>query len=123
MAHNLKGLLALALAVAGAGAISMAYGAGGLFEGPSEGEYVIPRDGTHDFDFRFHGGHRARVFVIGDGDSDLDLSVRDRNNSLICEEKDLSDMDACEWTPRYSGNFAVRVKNYGMANRYRIMTN
>ncbi|MGZ8295273.1 MAG: hypothetical protein ACXWVG_19735 [Telluria sp.] len=119
MAHKLKGLLALAVA----GAISMAYGAGGLSDGPSEGEHVIPRDGIHDYDFRFDGGYRARVVVKGDGDSDLDLSVRDRNNSLICDDDGLTDLAVCEWTPRYSGRYAVRVRNYGMANRYRIMTN
>ena len=119
MAHKLKGLLALAVA----GAIGMAYGAGEGFGGPSDGVHVIPRDGIHTFDFGFHGGYRARIVVIGDGDSDLDLSVRDQNNSLICNDDGLSDMAACEWTPQYSARYAVRVKNYGMANRYRIMTN
>lgn len=119
MAHQLKGLLALVTA----GAISIAYGAGGNVEGPSREIHVAPANGTHSFDFEFHRGDTARVIVSGDSDSDLDLSVRDRNNSLICEDDGLSDLAACEWTPSYTGSYTVHVQNIGMANQYWIITN
>ena len=121
MAHQLKGLFALALAAASA--ITVAYGAGGSTEGPSRGIHVIPTDGTHSFAFRFYAGDPARVIVSGDGDSDLDLTVRDQNSYIICEDTGNSDLAACEWTPRYTGRYTVRVNNIGMENRYWIITN
>lgn len=86
-------------------------------------ERVLP--GRRDvYTLKYVGGQAAAVAVIGDGDTDLDLYVYDENGNMICRDTDYTDRLACEWTPRWTGNFRVVIENLGRVyNEYQIATN
>ena len=101
-------------------ASSSARGATG---GPGRRTTVVARGTTDVYRVTFRGGEPAMVLVSGDGDSDLDLFVLDENGNQVCRDDDASDDMVCRWTPRWTGQFTIRVKNLGMANRYTIVHN
>lgn len=69
-------------------------------------------DITDVYTIRFKGGERAEVLVQGDGDCDLDLSVYDENGHFIAKDDDTTDTCYVEFSPRWTGPFKVRIKNY-----------
>lgn len=81
--------------------------------------------GTTDvYNITFRGGELAMVIVSGDGDTDLDLSIYDENGNYITSDTDGSDDCVVTFTPRWTGKFKVKVKNYGRVyNRYVLATN
>ncbi len=84
---------------------------------------VLARD-TDTYSIAFRGGEPARVAALGDGDTDLDLFVYDQNGNLVCSDDDSTDQTVCGWTPAWSGNFRVRIRNLGgVYNAYTLMTN
>lgn len=91
--------------------------------GPGFKRTVVGSGGAHTYRVRFRGGELARVLVSGDGDSDLDLYIYDENNNLICKDDDATDDMVCQWSPRWTGDFLIRVRNRGVANEYRIYHN
>jgi hypothetical protein len=95
----------------------------GAVDGPGRKRTVVGRGGIDQYRVTFRGGEAARVFVSGDGDSDLDLYVYDDNGNMVCRDVDSSDDMICAWTPRWTGNFTIRVRNLGMANQYVILHN
>ncbi len=85
---------------------------------------TVAARGTDVYNIRFRGGETAVVIVSGDGDTDLDLFVYDSNGNLVASDTDNTDDCVCAWTPRYTGTFTIKVKNYGnVYNRYRIGVN
>lgn len=86
---------------------------------------VMPNS-TDIYHITFNGGEMAIVHVSGDGDTDLAVSVYDNNNNFIG-----SDEYYCEscgggvcFTPRWTGNYIVKIKNLGKVyNNYVIATN
>lgn len=73
---------------------------------------------------RFRGGETAYVVVSGDGDTDLDLYVYDENYNLIDSDTDYTDQCVCAFTPRWTGEFIIKIKNRGnIANCYTLVTN
>lgn len=79
---------------------------------------------TDIFRVPFHGGRLAEVAILGDGDADLDLLVTDENGNTICLDRSYSDRIYCSFTPAWTGNFVVVVKNMGsIRNSYYILTN
>lgn len=85
---------------------------------------VVSARGTDVYNIRFRGRERAAVIVSGDGDTDLDLFVYDSNGNLVASDTDGSDDCVCIWTPRYTGTFKIKIKNYGnISNRYVIAVN
>lgn len=101
-------------------AVASARGAGG---GPKRHSDVVSSNDTDSYRIRYEGGEPAAIFVSGDGDSDLDLYVYDENDNLICSDTDSTDDMICRWNPRWTGPFTIRIKNLGVANRYRMWTN
>lgn len=72
----------------------------------------------------FRGGEVARVAVVGDGDTDLDLYIYDENGNLIDYDDSLSGNCICEWTPKWTGKFTIKVVNRGSVyNHFGIATN
>jgi hypothetical protein len=72
----------------------------------------------------FRGGQVARVAAIGDGDTDLDLYIYDENGQEVVRDTDSSDNCVVQWTPKWTGEFRVKVVNLGYeANAYMLMTN
>lgn len=79
---------------------------------------------TDIFNARFYGGRLAEIGIAGDGDADLDLLVTDENGNTICLDRSYSDQLYCSFTPAWTGNFKIYVKNMGrMRNSYHILTN
>lgn len=95
----------------------------GAVGGPGRKFTVVSRNSTDVYRVRFNGGEPALVLVSGDGDSDLDLFIQDENGNEVCSDDDATDDMVCRWTPRWTGQFTVRVKNLGMANQYTIVHN
>lgn len=90
-------------------------------------KYANSRVEAHDYDIynvTFRAGELAIVTVIGDGDTDLDLYVYDSNGNLIDSDNDYTDNCVCTWTPRWTGNFRIKIVNRGnVYNRYILHTN
>ena len=71
----------------------------------------------------FRSGQEAWVYVSGDGDTDLDLYIYDENGNLIDSDTDSTDECLCTFTPRWTGQFKIKIKNYGnVYNEYQITT-
>lgn len=85
----------------------------------------IVRAGASDtYEISFRGGEEALVIVSGDGDTDLDLYVYDENGNLIDSDTDGTDDCVCTFTPRWTGKFRIKIKNYGRVyNKYVLITN
>ncbi len=96
----------------------------GRVGGPGAIRTAVAARGTDQFKIKFRGGQQAIVVAEGDGDTDLDLFVYDENGHLICQDINYDDTVICGWTPRWTGNFTVRVVNRGRVyNRYTLVTN
>ena len=79
---------------------------------------------TDVYNVRFEGGEPAVVIVDGDGDTDLDLYVYDNNGNLVASDTDYTDYCICTWTPRWTGNFKIKIVNRGdVYNEYLIGIN
>jgi hypothetical protein len=98
-------------------------GARGRVGGPGSTRTVVNTRATDVFTIAFRGGEPAAVMISGDGDSDLDLYVRDEAGNMICYSESNGDDEWCRWTPRWTGNFTIRVVNRGVANQYVLRTN
>ena len=58
------------------------------------------------------------------GDTDVDLVVYDSNGNRICSSTRGGDREYCRWTPAWTGEFTVRVSNYGRVyNAVTMVTN
>lgn len=73
---------------------------------------------------RFRGGEVAVVGISGDGDTDLDLYIYDENGNQICSARSSGDDEICRWSPRWAGEFRIKVQNHGgVSNRYTLAIN
>lgn len=66
--------------------------------------------------------HESYLIVVeGDGDTDLDLYVYDENENEIDKDTDNTDYCLCEVTPRWTGKFKIKIRNYGdVYNHYNL---
>lgn len=90
----------------------------GAVVGSRRWQSVVSSGHTDQYRVTFRGDEPAAVAVSGDGDSDLDLYVYDQNGNLICSDDDNTDDMICRWTPRWTGQFIIRIRNRGVANQY-----
>ena len=96
----------------------------GAVGGPKYAYGTVGAGSTDVYNITFRGGELAMVIVIGDGDTDLDVYVYDNNGNLITSDTDYSDNCVCSWTPRWTGNFKIKIKNRGnVYNNYVLRTN
>ncbi len=96
----------------------------GAVNGPQISRTNVRANGTDEYNVRFRAGETAIVTAIGDGDTDLDLYVYDQNGNLIDSDTDYTDNCVCTFTPRWTGNFKIRVVNRGRVyNNYVLRTN
>jgi hypothetical protein len=98
-------------------------GARGANAGPRRWGEVVSSRATDVYRVAFRGGEPAAVAVSGDGDSDLDLFVYDENDNLICKDEGRTDDMICRWNPKWTGDFIIKIRNLGVANRYRAVHN
>lgn len=79
---------------------------------------------TDVFTITFRGRRRAAVAISGAGNTNLDLLVYDENGNLVCASTSGRDREGCAWTPKWTGKFRIKVRNYGYRhNRYWLLTN
>jgi hypothetical protein len=96
----------------------------GRVGGPAVHNDRIYPDQTHSYTISFTGGEAAIIEVVGDGDTDLDCWVYDENGNLIDSDTDYTDYCVLGWTPSWTGEFQLQIKNYGTVwNGYVITTN
>lgn len=96
----------------------------GRVVGPLRHYDSVNAGATDTYNIRFRGGELAMVIVSGDGDTDLDLSIYDENGNFITSDTDGTDDCVVSFTPRWTGNFKVKIKNYGRVyNSYVLVTN
>ena len=96
----------------------------GRAAGPATHQDRVRAKATDEYEIVFSGGEVARLAVIGDGDTDLDLYVYDENGNDICKDDDRTDTMVCEWSPRWTGPFTIKIKNLGrVSNRYTMLIN
>ncbi|MBR2866788.1 MAG: hypothetical protein IKC12_03610 [Alistipes sp.] len=93
----------------------------GRVGGPSETHECVLAGDTDVYRVRFYGDESASVLVVGDGDTDLDLHVYDENGNLIDSDTDSTDVCVCSWTPRWTGYFSIKIRNYGNVRNYYTM--
>jgi hypothetical protein len=95
----------------------------GAIGGPKFTSTQVLADSSDVFHVSFAGGESATVAISGDGDTDLDLYVYDENGNLVASDLSTSDTAAVSWTPAWSGDFRIEVKNRGSVyNAYSILT-
>ena len=86
-------------------------------------EDIIYANSTETYTMYCRAGVESSVLVIGDGDTDLDLYIYDENGNLIDSDTDLTDVCLCEWTPRRSATFTIKIRNWGnVYNRCTIIS-
>lgn len=96
----------------------------GAVGGPKYSRDRVNAGDTDIYNVRFKGNEVAYVYVSGDGDTDLDLYVYDENGNLIDSDTDRTDECIVYFTPRWTGNFKIKIKNLGRVyNRYTLRTN
>lgn len=96
----------------------------GRVGGPVRHYDTVRAGATDTYNISFRGGELAMIIVSGDGDTDLDLYVYDNNGNFIASDTDYSDDCVVSFTPRWTGNFRVKIVNRGRVyNRYVIATN
>ena len=99
-------------------------GTRGAVPGPVYRQDAVRANTTDIWTIKFRGGEVAYVAVSGDGDTDLDLYIYDENGNFITSDTDYSDQCIVSFTPRWTGNFKVKIKNRGSVyNRYILATN
>lgn len=96
----------------------------GAVRGPTVHSDTVLAGNTDSYVLAFRGGEQAAVLVSGDGDTDLDLYITDESGNAICSDTDSSDTMLCRWTPSWTGNFGVHVRNLGRVyNNYKLAVN
>ena len=76
---------------------------------------------TDVYHVNLRGYESTLITLRGDHDTDLDLYVYDENGNLVDSDNDYSDNCICEVTPKWTGNFTIKVVNRGSVyNRYTL---
>ena len=85
---------------------------------------MVSAHSTDTYTIEFKENKKAVVQVKGVGLTDLDLYIYDKNGNLITSDTGDSDDCECVWTPKWTGEFTIRIKNRGsMYNLYYMQTN
>lgn len=96
----------------------------GAVGGPKYALSRVGAGGTDVYHISFRTGEPAIVTISGDGDTDLDLYIFDNDGNLVDSDTDYSDDCVCAWTPIWTGQFTIRIRNRGRVyNSYVIHTN
>jgi hypothetical protein len=96
----------------------------GAAQGPVTHKDRVAALSIDSYRIAFKGREVARIAVIGDGDTDLDLHVFDEHGNEVGKDVDNTDQCLVTWTPKWSGEFVVKIANLGrMYNNYVLVTN
>jgi len=104
--------------------IGSSFGAAGALQGPILHSDTVNAYATDVYTITFKRGELARVGVVGDGYTDLDLYIYDENGNLIDFDDDSTATCLCEWVPKWTGKFTIKIKNRGSVySDYVLATN
>ena len=93
-------------------------------DGPARFATRIGDSVTDVYTMSFRANEPVMVAITGEGLSDLDLTVEDEAGNRICASHGPGDDELCRWTPRWNGNYRIRVRNLGtVGNEYRLWSN
>lgn len=96
----------------------------GKDDGPARVAQRIGDGVTDVYTVSFRANEPVMVAITGEGVSDLDLTIDDENGNRVCSSTGAGDDESCRWTPRWTGNYRIRVRNLGnVYNEYRLWTN
>ncbi len=77
---------------------------------PLNHDDTVQQGHTDVYKVRFEGGERAMVRAKAHGD-DIDLMIYDAHGNLVEKDIDKDDVPVCVWTPRWTGQFTIKVIN------------
>jgi len=101
-----------------------AVGSRGSLAGPHKHQMRISARSYRSVKESYRAGELAEVAILGDGDTDVDLIVQDANGNEICRSTRGGDREYCQWTPAWTGEFTIKVANYGRVyNDVTFLTN
>ncbi len=93
-------------------------------DGPARFATRIADGVTDVYTLAFRANEPVMVAITGEGRSDLDLTIEDEAGNRICASHGPGDDELCRWTPRWNGNYRIRVRNLGaIGNEYRLWSN
>jgi hypothetical protein len=93
-------------------------------DGPARAVSRIGDGVTDVYTITFNAEEPVMVAITGEGVSDLDVVVEDQGGNRICSATGPGDDEVCRFTPRWTGQFRIRVRNLGTVyNEYRLWTN
>ncbi|MBE9079884.1 hypothetical protein IQ241_21745 [Romeria aff. gracilis LEGE 07310] len=106
------------------GRVGNSGGTRGRVGGPTYHEDRVLAYSRDSYRLTFRSNSAARIGVSGDGDTDLDCYLYDENGSLILYDEGYSDECRLSWTPRWTGNYRLEIRNLGgVYNNYVLLTN
>ena len=82
----------------------------GAVDGPTDHDDTVEEGKTDVYRIRFTGGKQAIVRAKAHGD-DIDLFVYDTHDNLVEKDTDDDDVPVCIWTPKWTGQFKVKIIN------------
>ncbi|BCM93091.1 hypothetical protein IAD21_04979 [Abditibacteriota bacterium] len=95
----------------------------GAVEGPTDHDDTVEEGKIDVYRIRFTGGEKAMVRAKAHGD-DIDLYIYDTHDNLIEKDVDDDDVPVCIWTPKWTGEFKVKiVNNESRSVDYKLETN
>jgi hypothetical protein len=85
---------------------------------------TVNADSTDVYRITFRGGEQAVIGAESRYGEDIDIVVQDENQHEICRDTSSDGVPVCIWTPRWTGQFIIKVKNPTHRSvRYSMVTN
>ncbi len=77
---------------------------------PLNHDDTVKQGHSDSYKVRFKGGERAIVRAKAHGD-DIDLMIYDSHDNLVEKDVAKDDVPVCVWTPKWTGQFTIKVIN------------
>ena len=87
----------------------------------SERNECVLANSTDTYSLTLKYGDETMVMVSGDGDTDLDLYIYDEYGNLVASDTDTTDTMIAIWTPKRTGKYTIKIKNWGSVRNYYTM--
>jgi hypothetical protein len=83
----------------------------GRVGGPARHVDSVNPGSTDVYEIRFRGSERAMIGAKSRNGEDIDIVVLDENHNEICKDYDNDGVPVCSWTPKWTGQFYIKIKN------------
>ena len=95
----------------------------GRVGGPARHVDSVKPGSTDVYEIRFRGSERAMIGAKSRNGEDIDIVVLDENHNEICRDYDNDGVPVCRWTPKWTGQFYIKIKNRTNGTvRYELVT-